>query len=585
MSDQTPQYSDLTVLKRIIALARPYRGLFVIAMILAGVLAPLSSLRPKLVNVIIDDYIIPSDADGLIRMSLVLIGILFLEVILRYWFIYSTNFIGQNVIRDLRDRVFRHIVSLKMRYFDTTPIGTSTTRTINDIESINSVFSEGLMSIIADLLTIFVVLYMMSTSSWRLTLICLVTMPLMILATYIFKEKVKVSYQKVRNQISQMNAFLHERISGMNVIKIFNLQDQQKENFKEINRRYTRANLDSIFYYALFYPAVEIISALTLALMVWWGAPGVLDGNVSFGALVAFPLYVSLLFRPLRQLADKFNTLQMGMVAGERVFRLLDRDEKIPNNGTLTRDKLKGDIDFTNVSFSYDGENEVIKELTMSIPAGDTLAIVGSTGSGKTTLINLLNRFYDYQKGDIKVDGERITDYELKNYRQKIGTVLQDVFLFTGSVFDNLSLNDPSVTREEVMNAARMIDADEMIRNLPGGYDFQISERGSNLSLGQRQMLSFVRFIIFDPDIMILDEATSSIDPETESRIQYAIEKLIEKRTSIIIAHRLSTIQHADSIAVMSDGRLVEFGSHDDLIEKEGGYYRSLYEHQFQVAT
>ncbi len=577
---------DFLLLGRILALAKPYRLVFVLAAALAVVLAPLATLRPYLVKVMVDDYIFKYDIAGLTKIALILCGLLILEVLLRYVFIYSASWLGQVVIRDLRVRVFKHITSMKLSYFDTTPIGTSTTRTINDIETINTVFSQGVITIIADILTLFAVLAIMLYTSWKLTLVCLTVLPFLIIASYIFKEKVKASYQKVRTQIAKMNAFLQERITGMRIVQIFNAENLELKKFNYINREYTQANLDSIFYYAVFFPVVDIISAAALGLMVWYGARGVISADITLGALVAFPIFLEMLFRPIRMMADKFNTLQMGMVAAERVFNLLDSNKKIENNGTLKVEKLKGEVEFKNVSFAYIAKNDVLKDISFNIKEGQTLALVGSTGSGKTTIINILNRFYDIRKGSILIDGVDIRDYELENLRSRIAIVLQDVFLFSGSVFENITLRDENISRESVINAAKMIGAHEFIQKLPGGYDYEVMERGATLSMGQRQLISFVRALVFDPDILILDEATSSIDSESEAVIQYAIEKLIEKRTSIIIAHRLSTIKHADNILVLDKGIIAEFGSHQELLKLENGHYKDLYEMQFaQIST
>lgn len=573
---------DYRLLGRVFALAKPYRSTFITAAVLAVLLAPISTARPFLIKIMVDDYIFVNDIPGLSRMALLLVGLLILDALCRYWFIYSTNLLGQSVIRDLRVRVFKHITHLRLTYFDRTPIGTSTTRTINDIEAINTVFSQGSITIIADMLTLFTVLGVMFYTSWKLTLICLTTMPFLILASYVFKEKVKVAYQRVRAQISNMNAFLQERITGMRVVQIFHAEKQAMDKFKNINRKYTQANLDSILYYAIFFPVVEIISAASLGLMVWWGAQDVLkDSGVTLGALIAFPVYLDMLFRPIRTVANNFNNLQMGLVASERVFKLLDRNDTIENKGTLKPERLEGSIEFEHVHFAYEEPEYVLRDINFKLKPGETTAIVGSTGSGKSTIINILSRFYEVQKGSIKVDGHDIREYELKALRKRIGIVLQDVFLFSGSVLENITLRDERFTREEVIAAAKMIGAHAFIEQLPGGYDYKVMERGATLSMGQRQLISFVRALVFDPDILVLDEATSSIDPQTESVIQYAIEQLIAKRTSIIIAHRLSTIRHADNIMVLSKGEIKEIGPHEQLLQREDGHYRRLYEMQF----
>lgn len=579
-TEGTPAF-DLQILNRILALARPYRNIFILAALLAVLLAPTASLRPYLINTMVDNYIVQFDLQGMLRMTMIISALLVLEVILQYGFIYSTNWLGQSVIRDLRKSVFNHIIDLRLRFFDRTPIGTITTRTINDIESINNVFSEGVITIVADILAIIVILVIMFMSSWQLTVICLATLPLMFIATYIFKEKVKSAFQVVRTQIARMNAFLQERISGMRIVQIFTAEKRELDKFRKINREYTQANLDSILYYAVFFPVVEIISALALGLMVWWGARGVISEDISFGALVAFPIYLSMLFRPLRFIADRFNTLQMGLVAADRVFKVIDNDERINNNGTIRVKKLKGDIRFDQVYFAYDEINYVLKDVSFEVKPGETLALVGSTGAGKSTIINILNRFYEIQQGSVKIDGIDIKQYELSALRRRISIVLQDVFLFAGTIYENITLRDDSIGLERVIEASRMIGAHEFISRMPDGYDFKVNERGSNLSMGQRQIISFIRALVFNPDILILDEATSSVDSETEGIIQYAIEKLIQRRTSIIIAHRLSTIKHADKIGVLSHGRLVEFGTHEELLAKPGGHYKKLYEMQF----
>ncbi len=575
------KYVDLTLLKRVLALGLPYKGIFVLAGILSLALAPVIILRPYLIQRTVDEYIMQFDGEGLVFMVMLLLGVLVLESVMRYVFIYSTSWLGQSVIRDLRVRVFKHITSLRLTYFDRTPIGTSTTRTINDIETINTVFSQGMISIIADVLTLFAVLAIMLFTSWKLTLICLITFPMLIWGTYIFKEKVKAAYEIVRNQIAVMNAFLQERISGMRIVQIFNAEEKELDNFKKINDEYTQANLNSILYYAVFFPFVEILSAASLGLLVWWGAKGVINGEVTLGVLIAFPLYLGMLFRPVRMLADKFNTLQMGLVAADRVFGILDTDFKIEDEGTRKATDLKGEIVFDKVNFEYLENEPIIRDLSFGVKPGETLAIVGSTGSGKTTIINILNRFYEIKSGKIRIDGIPIQDYDLESLRSCVAMVLQDVFLFSGSVMENITLRDTRITRDEVIQAAKMIGAHEFIERLPGGYDYEVMERGATLSMGQRQLISFVRALVFDPDILILDEATSSIDPETESVIQYAIERLITKRTSIIIAHRLSTIRHADNILVLDKGELQEFGSHEKLLQIDGGHYRELHDMQF----
>lgn len=576
--------TDWALLRRVIGTARPFRFLFFMSIFLAVAMAPFSIAQPFIVQKIVDENIIGGQKEGLISMGLLFVAVLLVNVIMKYYFIFVTAELGQSVIKNMRVKVFRHITELRLRYFDKTPIGTSTTRTINDIQSINDVFAQGVITIVADLLTLVAVVAIMIYTSWRLTAIVFITMPFMIFASYVFKEKVRVSYQKVRTQIANMNAFLQERITGMKVVQLFNAEKSQAEAFRKINHDYTSANLDSVFYYAVFFPVVELVSAVALALMIWLGARGYIQDKVSFGALVSFPLYLNLMFRPIRFMADKFNTLQMGLVASERVFRILDSQEIIPNTGNIRIEKLAGKVEFRDVRFEYDENHPVLKDVSFTIQPGDTLALVGSTGSGKSTIINLISRFYDINGGEILIDDRSIREYELKSLRARIAVVLQDVFLFEGTVFENITLRDPGISMQKVVEAATKIGADKFIEKLPGGYLYSVSERGSNLSVGQRQLISFVRALVFDPDILILDEATSSIDTESEVVIQHAIEKLIEKRTSIIIAHRLSTIRHASTILVLSEGRILEQGTHDSLLTNRDGRYRELFEKQFSEA-
>ncbi len=582
MAEQDKSKLDWTLLVKVLRLALPYRRFMILTAVLAVVMAPLGILKPYLIQVMVDEHVFTGDIPGLTRLAIIVTGLLFLEAAMRYVFNYTSSWLGQSVIRDLRVRVFKHLTSLRLRYFDTTPIGTSTTRTINDIETINTVFSEGIITIVADLLTLIVVLGIMFYTSWKLTLVCMTVLPILVVASYIFKEKVKASFQIVRTQIARMNAFLQERITGMRIVQIFNAEKQELDKFRAINREYTQANLDAILYYAVFFPVVDIIAAASLGLMVWWGARNTLvEGGITLGVLVAFPIYINMLFRPIRMLADKFNTLQMGLVAAERVFALLDKTDKIEDTGHLAPAKLRGEVAFDHVYFAYNNEDYVLRDVNFKINPGETLAIVGSTGSGKSTIINLLNRFYDIQRGHVLVDGVDLRDYQLQALRRRIAIVLQDVFLFSGSVYENITLRDPDISREQVEAAARMIGAHDFIARLPGGYDYQVMERGATLSMGQRQLISFVRALVFDPDILILDEATSSIDPETEAVIQYATEKLIARRTSIIIAHRLATVRNARNILVLEKGEVLEFGPHEELLKIPNGRYRDLYEMQF----
>ncbi len=579
---------NFSLFRQVLSMVKPYRRIFYFTAVLTVVLAPLAIMRPKLLQTMVDRYVVTGDVSGMTWLALGVVGLLVIEVILRYFFLYYADWLGQATVRDLRVRVFRHVTGLNLSYFDKTPIGQSTTRTINDIEAINTVFSEGSITILADLVMLVAVMGMMFYTSFKLTLVVLLVFPLLIWGSYQFKESVRISYEKVRNHIALMNAFLQERISGMRIVQIFNAEAREAEKFRQINRDYTGANLRSVLAYAIFFPVVDIISALSLGLMVWYGARGVLSDEVSVGTLVTFPLYISMLYRPIRMLADKFNSLQMGLIAAERVFKLLDNQERVQNSGTWAPAKLQGKVAFEGVWFSYSGdiENEaVLKGVSFQIKPGETLAVVGSTGSGKTTIISLLSRFYEIQGGTIKIDGRDVRDYEVFALRRRIAVVLQDVFLFSGTVLENITLRDTSVTRAQAIAAAQMIGAHGFIERLPGGYDYEVMERGATLSMGQRQLISFVRALVFDPDILILDEATSSIDPESEAVIQYAIETLIARRTSIIIAHRLSTIQHATNILVLEKGRVREFGPHEELLQRDNGTYKDLYEKQLAFAA
>jgi len=563
-----------------LGLAKPFQKAFWGTTLLAVLLAILSPMTPYLINITVDRHIATSNVAGLKFMVGLMFGVLILNTICRYFFIFSSNWLGQSIIRDLRTRVFKHIVSLRLRFFDQTPIGQVTTRTINDVEAINDVFAAGVINIIADLLTITIVLSFMLYSNWQLTLVSLATFPFFVYATYVFKEGIKKSYQMVREQVSKMNTFLQERITGMSIIQIFSVEDREMERFSQINQEHRKANIKAIWYYSIFFPVIEIILASALGLMVWFGANLVISEQTSIGTLIAFILYINMLFRPLRMLADRFNTLQMGLVAADRVFKLLETHEIIPNEGTIVAEKVAGDIQFDKVWFAYNEVDMVIKDVSFDIKAGETMAIVGATGAGKSSVINILNRFYEIQKGSIKVDGIDIREYTLDSLRNHIGLVLQDVFLFSGSVMENITLRNSGIDEHAVIEAAKIVGAHDFIMNLPGQYDYNVMERGATLSLGQRQLISFIRTLVFDPAILILDEATSSIDTETEQLVQNAIELLVKGRTSIVIAHRLSTIQNADKIMVLDKGVVKEIGTHSELIELEG-YYRRLHDMQF----
>lgn len=574
--------SDWATLRRVIRLALPFRRLFFLSFALGILVSVVTPLRPYLIQLTVDENIIAQNGRGLEWMGFLLLLTLVAEFLVKYLFgLYSTT-LGQTIMLDLRTRLFNHVQTMRLRFFDKTPVGIITTRTINDIEAINNIFSEGLITIVADVLTLAFVIGFMLFINWKLALVCLTTFPVILVATYIFKEKVRVSFNDVREKVAQLNAFVQEHISGMRIVQIFNAEDREFQKFDKLNHEHYSANDKSVLYYSIFFPVVEVILALAISLLIWYGAHQVMNGFATVGVFTSFILYLNLAFRPLRMLADKFNTLQMGVIAAERVFRLLDTDEKIEDKGILSPAAIKGDITFRNVWFAYNNDDYVLKNISFSINAGETLAIVGATGSGKSSIINILNRFYEIQQGEILLDGMNAKAYKLSALRSYIGTVLQDVFLFSGSVMDNITLKNPHITEEQVIQASKLVGAHDFIMELPDGYQHNVMERGATLSVGQRQLISFIRALIFNPQILILDEATSSVDTESENLIQHAIETLVKGRTSIVIAHRLSTIQNADKIMVLDKGEIKEIDTHEELLKKDDGYYKKLYEMQFQ---
>jgi ATP-binding cassette, subfamily B, multidrug efflux pump len=586
---------EFSLLGRVFHYAAPYKNRVYGSIVLSILLAVLAPLRPFLIQLTMNGYIRKGLAPGLSlkeRMEALIIWITVLQVVLllietvaRFYFSFITAWLGQTVVRDLRVDVYKKVLGLNLSQFDKTPIGTLTTRTINDIEAINDIFSDGLIPLLADLLSILSILLFMFLADWRLTLICLAPFPFLLLATWMFKESVNKSFIRVRNAVAALNAFVQEHITGMPIVQAFAAEKREAAKFNRINREHRNANINAIFAYSVFFPIVEIILALSTGLLVWWGATRVMHlpaneaGNLS-GKIVSFFLYLNLLFRPLRVMADKFNVLQMGMIASERVFRVLDNDDVIAVQGDYSPVRVKGKVEFDKVSFAYTGDRYVLKNISFTMQPGQTIAIVGHTGSGKTSIISLINRLYHIQEGEIRIDGTRIEDYKLDALRRSIGVVLQDVFLFSGSVVDNITLRNESIPMEKVVEAAKLIGMHDFIMQLPGGYHYNVMERGSSLSLGQRQLLSFARALLYDPSILILDEATSSVDTESEQLIQEAIDKLISGRSSIIIAHRLSTIRKADQIIVLDKGEIREMGTHDQLLA-QGGFYAKLHEMQF----
>ena len=570
-------FFDFTLLRRVFQYAVPYKKKFYLSVVLAILLALFTPVRPLLIQVTVNKYIANALADMVVKITIIQIGLIVIETAMRFLFSFTTALLGQSVIKDIRVNAFKKILNLNLSQFDKTPIGTLTTRTVNDIESINDIFSDGLVPIIADLLSIVCVLGFMFWSDWQLTLIALIPFPLIIIATYYFKESIKGSFIKVRNAVANLNAFVQEHLTGMFIVQAFASEEREFNKFNKINKEHRNANIKAIFAYSVFFPVVEIILAFSIGLIVWYGA----GQRAEAGTIISFILCLNLLFRPLRVIADKFNVLQMGIIASERVFKVMDIDDVAEDKGTYAPEIVKGKIEFEKVSFAYVDENYVLKNISFTANPGETIAIVGHTGSGKSTIVSLLNRLYHIQQGVIKIDDVDIKDFELKSLRKNVGVVLQDVFLFSGSVMDNITLRNPDISREKVIEAAKLIDMHDFIMRLPGGYDYNVMERGATLSLGQRQLLSFIRAMLYKPSILILDEATSSVDTESERLIQHAIDTLIEGRTSIVIAHRLSTIRKASKIIVLDKGEIKEMGTHAELLQ-EGGFYSRLHDLQFE---
>lgn len=573
---------DTQVLKQLYNFVKPYKPQFYFLIFLTIALAILAPTRPYFIQVAIDDYITVGDTVGLLRIIYLLVGLMILQAIVQWAHTYYSGWIGQVIIRDIRVKLYKHLLKLRLKFFDNTPIGRLVTRNISDIETLADVFSEGLAAIIGDLLQLVTILGVMFYIDWKLTLVSLCTLPLMLVSTYVFKEKIKITFNDVRNAVSNLNSFLQEHITGMNIIQIFNREDREFQKFQEINKEHARAHIRSVLYYSIYFPVAEIIQAIGIGLVVWYGAVGVLGMELQIGVLISFIMYLQLFFRPIRMIADRFNTLQMGVVSSARIFKLLDSKEHIDNEGYYAPERVKGHIEFNHVSFAYVDEDYVLKDISFEVKAGQTVALVGATGAGKSSIINLISRFYEINKGSITIDGRDVKDFELGILRKHIGVVLQDVFLFSNSIYYNITLGNPDITREQVMYAADLAGAKRFIERLPGGLDYNVMERGATLSVGQRQLISFVRAMVYNPEIIILDEATSSVDTETEELIQDSIDHMMKGRTSIVIAHRLSTIQKADKIIVLNKGEIVESGSHDYLLE-HGGYYTQL--HQMQLKT
>jgi ATP-binding cassette subfamily B multidrug efflux pump len=575
---------DFKLFRRLLAFTNAYRLIFYFVAFAAVAMSGLAIIRPYLLKRAIDESIVPKDGEAFVFFLVLMLAVLLLEVLFQFSFIFYANWLGQNVIKDLRVKLFKLMVSFKMQYFDKSAVGRLTTRAVNDIETISSIFSEGLFMIISDLLKMGTIAGFMLYQSWRLSLIVFAILPLILYATRLFQRAMKVAFEEVRTQVADLNSFVQERITGMKIVQIFTREETEYRAFKKINEKHKKAWVKTVWYNSIFFPIAEMASSVAIGLLVWYGGLNAAQGGaISLGLIVAFVELAQMLFRPLRQIADKFNTLQMGMVAANRVFAILDTESHIADEGTHQLSSTKGLIEFKNVHFGYSDDKEVIKDISFVVNPGETIALVGATGAGKSTIINLLNRFYEINSGSILIDGISIKEYNLNSLRSHIAIVLQDVFLFADTILNNITLNDPSISEDEVIAAAKEIGVHQFISSLPGQYHYNVKERGSMLSSGQRQLIAFLRAYVSKPSILILDEATSSIDSYSEEMIQTATEKITKGRTSIVIAHRLATIKKADKILVMDDGKIVETGTHKELLKKENGYYRNLYEVQFMA--
>ncbi|MBU3010769.1 ABC transporter ATP-binding protein/permease [Polaribacter vadi] len=584
MAEKTGNAFDMQIFSRLMSFAKRYRLYFFIASSSTILLALFSVLSPLVLINTVNDYILSNDKVGLRNYALLMFGILLVEVLLQFTFIYFANWVGQHIIRDIRAKIFRHILQFKMSYFDNNSVGKLVTRVVSDIETIAAFFSNGVFTILSDILKMLAVTVVMLVLNWKLALITLSILPILIYATKLFQVAIKATFQEVRNQVANLNGFVQERVTGMKIVQLFNREKIEYQNFKDINEKHKNANIKTIWYFSIFFPIAEILSSIGIGLIVWFGGGQVVqDSGISIGMIMGFIQFAQMLFRPLRQIADKFNQLQMGIVAGERVFKVIDTDSSIAKNGTIKATNLKGDINLENVRFSYIKDEEVLKGINLDVKSGQTIAIVGATGAGKSTIINLINRFYEIDSGTIKIDNISLDDYTLESLRSQVAIVLQDVFLFSDSILNNITLKDENITLKEVEKAAKQIGIHDFIMTLPGGYEYNVKERGAMLSSGQRQLIAFLRAYVSKPSILILDEATSSVDAHAEQMIQYATETITKDRTSIVIAHRLATIKQADKIIVMDKGLIVEEGSHQELLEKENGYYKNLYDKQFSL--
>lgn len=584
MAEKTGNAFDMQIFSRLMSFAKRYRLYFFIAATSTILLALFSVLSPLILINTVNDYILSNDKEGLLNYTLLMLAILLIEVLLQFSFIYFANWVGQHIIRDIRAKIFRHILQFKMSYFDNNSVGKLVTRVVSDIETIAAFFSNGVFTIFSDILKMFAVTVVMLVLNWKLALITLAILPILIYATKLFQVAIKGTFQEVRNQVANLNSFVQERVTGMKIVQLFNREKIEYQNFKEINDKHKKANIKTIWYFSIFFPIAEILSSIGIGLIVWFGGGQVIQtSGINIGMIMGFIQFAQMLFRPLRQIADKFNQLQMGIVAGERVFKVIDTDSSIAKNGTIKAENLKGDISLIDVRFSYIKDEEVLKGISLEVKSGQTIAIVGATGAGKSTIINLINRFYEIDSGSIAIDGVSVNNFTLQSLRSQVAIVLQDVFLFSDSILNNITLKNENITLQEVELAAKQIGIHDFIMTLPGGYEYNVKERGAMLSSGQRQLIAFLRAYVSKPSILILDEATSSVDTHAEQMIQFATETITKDRTSIVIAHRLATIKQADKIIVMDKGIIVEEGSHLELLKKENGYYKNLYDKQFSI--
>ena len=575
------QIFDLPTLKRLYTFVRPYEKQFYLLIGIIMINAVLAPLTPLLIKYTIDKPIAEGNYNQLAFMLVIMVLVLIVQGFVQFWNTYMAGWLGQYIIRDIRVQLYEKIIGLRLKFFDNTPIGRLVTRTISDVETLSNVFSDGMAAIAGDILQLVLIIGVMFYTDWKLSIISLSMIPLMLFCTYVFKEKIKDAFNEVRAAVSNLNSFVQEHITGMSIVQIFSSEAIEYKKFEEINKVHRDANIRSILYYSIYFPVADVISAAGTGLVVWYGSKQILNAEVTFGTVTAFVMFINLFFRPIRQLADRFNTLQMGIVSTDRILTLLDSDEFTSNDGTYVPDKIRGEVEFKDVWFAYNDEDYVLKNINFKVNEGETIAFVGATGAGKSSIINLLSRFYDINKGKIFIDGMEVHEYELTALRRNIGVVLQDVFLFSDTIENNIRLGDDTITHDKIVEAAKLVGVHDFIERLPGGYTYNVMERGATLSVGQRQLISFVRAMVHDPKIIVLDEATSSVDSETEELIQKAIEKLMNGRTAIVIAHRLSTIQEANKIIVVDKGEIMEEGNHEQLLEKEG-FYANLYRMQYK---